>query len=57
MGLFTHTFLLEVLNKVGLIQSNMTCFLPIFKEIWPVIGYICLSDQIKAEQFKRANKM
>ncbi|GIU30084.1 hypothetical protein TUM3792_40500 [Shewanella sp. MBTL60-007] len=52
MGLFTLIISTLALNKGGLIQPNMTWFFAVDKEIWPIIGYICLSDQIKGEQYK-----
>ena len=56
MGLFMLRILEKKLIERVLIHSNMNLFLRLFKEILPVIDYICLSDQIKSERFKRQCK-
>ena len=53
MGLFTLRNFSKQLIELALIHSNMNLFLSVFKEILAVIDYICLSDQIKSERFKR----
>lgn len=53
MGLFMLRILEKKLIERVLIHSNMNLFLRLFKEILAVIDYICLSDQIKSERFKR----
>lgn len=56
MGLFMQRIFEKKLIERVLIHSNMNLFLRLFKEILPVIDYICLSDQIKSERFKRQCK-
>ena len=53
MGLFMQRIFEKKLIERVLIHSNMNLFLRLFKEILAVIDYICLSDQIKSERFKR----
>lgn len=53
MGLFMQRILKKQLIERALIHSNMNLFFAVFKEILAVIDYICLSDQIKSERFKR----
>lgn len=53
MGLFMQRILKKQLIERALIYSNMNLFFAVFKEILAVIDYICLSDQIKSERFKR----
>lgn len=53
MGLFMQRIFEKQLIERFLIHSNMNLFLRLFKEILAVIDYICLSDQIKSERFKR----